>query len=109
MSINSSHILRMAKALIQRPENWCQQAYALDAEGHRVPSNSPDAVRWCAYGATMKANEFNAGIDKPYHWLREAAMKLYHVGPAYVNDGKNHLAVLMVYDLAIKLAEEAND
>ena len=34
---------------------WCQSSWALDAEGGRVMSHSPEACRWCAGGAVSKA------------------------------------------------------
>jgi hypothetical protein len=47
--------LKVAEALGD-PDTWCQGAEARDADGHRVHYDSPDAVRWCAYGHACRIN-----------------------------------------------------
>lgn len=51
-------ILVAARAMIEKPENWCQHYVALDANGKPVDSNDRRAVRHCAAGALWAIASF---------------------------------------------------
>lgn len=49
---------QQAAALLRR--GWTQRGYAFDAAGRSVSATSPDAIRWCLYGALHAV-----GADRP--------------------------------------------
>lgn len=50
-------LLMDAKALIAKPECWCQRTFANDTFGRKVAWHSPAACRFCAYGAVLSAGQ----------------------------------------------------
>ena len=97
--------LRAARALIARPEHWCQGSFGRNADGLAVPANSVDAVRWCLMGALAKD-----GLP-PRSAVTLALVAALPPGqnPASLstyNDQVTHEEVLALFDRAIA-AEEA--
>lgn len=61
-------ILTEAKGYVE--QGWCQGVYAQDENGHSVESQSPQAVRWCLYGAISKASEITVIDPDTFNFLR---------------------------------------
>lgn len=81
-----------ARALIEDPDHWCQNASACRADGSQCPTRSPEAVCWCATGACFACD----ANDTP---LREVP-GVFH-GLAYYNDTRTHQDVLDLFTYAI--------
>jgi hypothetical protein len=47
-------VLKKARALISKPENWCKGTTALDERGQNVSSDSDFACRWCMWGSLRR-------------------------------------------------------
>ena len=94
--------LREAKALIEDPERWCQNHYALDADGNSVRMLGQKAVRWCAIGACVRV-----GLDMDVLY----DIVLPDKPLSEINDDDGHAAVMALFDRAIELAasEESGD
>jgi hypothetical protein len=97
-------ILISAKALIQRPQDWAQGAFARNIVGTPVPPNSDRAVKWDSRGAINKLvaiTDVNNGLATLF--LTRA------MGGDVVarNDYCSHGEVMEAFDLAINLAAVA--
>ena len=57
MKDSTTKILEKARSIIEDKKNWTKGAMALDAAGRDVLSSSPQACRWCASGAIVRATE----------------------------------------------------
>lgn len=96
-------VLKAAREIISAPEHWCQGATARDADGVKTYPADPDACRWCAYGALLKAaGNFRAADDGP---LLLAAQLPRGVGIGVFNDSHEHAEVIAVFDKAIETEE----
>ena len=114
-----------ARALIADPVNWLQDINAVDSVNGEIDPTDPEACKFCANGAVMRAFNFsvNHAVDdnnyRLYHlyyaatnYLNAAAITLFpqyagDVAPAVVvNDGKQHKDVLAVFDKALELARK---
>lgn len=101
----AADVLRMARALVERPELWTQGAYSRDADGVGDPDKVNIVCR-CAEGAIMDAyaeDEVAAGTTA-WSILQEI------VGDQSIptwNDapGRTHTEILAAFDLAIGLAD----
>ena len=84
-------VQRGAAVLLRiRDNQWTQKYYAVDKAGGNVQADAGTARRWCAIGATMRADGGVAG-DR----LEEAYRKLAGVNLAVANDdGANRRAVV---------------
>lgn len=118
-----SELLRQAKALIEKPENWCREHYAMNEGRACNLFDSPTPTQYCAEGARMKvcrefrktksdlhqleaciiSGQASVGMSQ---FLKEAALQLYNQDLVYVNDNYGHSAVMRCYDIAIELAEK---
>ena len=94
-------ILKVARALIEKPENWTQGTNARGKSGNPVICTGNAAVCWCAHGAITRAAK---GV-----WYGEADRALTrqcppNVGYIYFNDtpGRTHPEVLALFDKAIE-------
>lgn len=100
----ASEILRAGKARIQDPKNWCKGTFMRDSEGKGFADGGLQSpVQWCALGAVM------GSLGKGKDYLCRAARSLFispWISPANVNDRLGHNCVMMMYDAAIKMAEE---
>jgi hypothetical protein len=99
-------ILRAARALIDAPEKWTQDAYRRDAEGNKCKPAA--AVCWCAEGAILAASDDSVLMMN--RWRAEDLLTAAAPGAiAIFNDapGRTHAEVLAAFDRAIELAETA--
>lgn len=111
MSHIEVNILRSARKLIERPENWTKGTVARDALGFPVPALSKEAACYCAFGATMVIEGPGRITDAPIY-LDDAAKVLsagLHDFVSYFNDddATKHSDILALFDKAILLAEES--
>lgn len=97
-----SEILRKAKALIDTPEKWIQEAYAVNDKGWEVELSNPSACKFCSLGAIHRINDDNDDAhDATFDYLKNA-MGTYVDG---YNDTHTHAEVMAKWDEAISLAE----
>lgn len=109
-----SEILKAAKAVIEKPENWTQNFYAKDAEGFDVMGNDSLATCFCSLGAIQKIVNYN---DHPGHGtspneaksavelLNKVTKELSGMLMASFNDVATHDGVMEAWDKAIAQAE----
>lgn len=105
-------ILVRAKEKIVNPYNWTQGTTARTADGRPCESTFPDAVQFCALGATESAtvelgyarlHSYEANrilqdcIRKPGDWEAPNYISTY-------NDSHTHSEVLAIFDKAIVAA-----
>lgn len=99
--------LRQARERIKHPANWTVGALARNIQNTPVSSESPTAVRWCAIGALGGSGD-EPSLER--HFLKRAVQQL--IGREQTvesfNDFSYHLDVMKMYDIAIRLAEEAD-
>lgn len=96
--------LREAYELIRDESRWCQRAQAVNADGWPVPPRRPEAVRWCASGALIRAHI--SGDEQMALWrATDALFPEVGVGisPAIVavNDTLGHAAVMQIFEKAL--------
>jgi hypothetical protein len=105
---STADILREARALIDTPEKWTQDAEARDADGNEVLYNDPSATCFCAIGAMSRAaDEYSPSRETRI--LRRAVFgDVWRPIPSW-NDAPetSHADVLEAFDRAITLAEQA--
>lgn len=105
-------ILRAARKLIEQPEAWTQEMFALNADGIAENPGSNEACKWCSIGAVIAAS----GSTVHHDWetlpgmalLATKGMHVAKVGNiAKWNDtpGRRHSTVLRAFDRAIEFAE----
>lgn len=94
------NLLKRARARIANPENWCQGVSAMDKNGDRVWTRSPDAVKWCALGALAASTDTDAEFRLASTALNAAAMLLCQPNMVALNELTDHETVLKMYDLA---------
>ena len=101
-------IIKDARNLIAKPENWTQGVCARDIDGNEIGIDSPRAVCWCSLGALEKVGEDVAGVEwyVLLHFL-EKEIGFGHV--ATFNDSHTHEEVLAMFDKAIAILESDND
>lgn len=93
--------LKKARALIEKPENWCQNSMAQNAEGAYVPVQSVHACKFCAIGAIDRADHQSVVGAMAEFVLGHAAHIKFGLSAFGVNDKLGHEAVLAMYDAAI--------
>lgn len=99
-------ILRRAKQLISKPENWTTKKLARNPRGEACGYYKPDAVRFCAQGALLRAaRELDGWGD-----YAGASIILSDSTPSknaiILNDQGPHEAVLAMFDRAITTAAD---
>ena len=99
-------ILKVAKAVIEDPKHWIQGDFAKDSSGISVSARYSHAVCFCALGA-LRSVVAHKDIHRPYIYLCEAANNLGYNSIPEANDEGGHAEVMGMYDVAIKLSEEA--
>jgi hypothetical protein len=97
--------LRKAKAMIEKPNAWCQNTAARDVQGKKVLATDEHACRYCVMGALMVVAEGPLGVMLSD--LAEAFAR--PIGGAHVaiwNDDANRTQadVVRVFGEAIALA-----
>lgn len=99
-------LLMDAKALIQKPENWCKRAFARDAYGDSVGVNNSRACRFCPKGALLNRNM--GAPPKPY--LLAYDILSDSAGRDIVNhndaDETTHPMIMRLFNKAIRRAKE---
>ena len=103
--------LKKARKLIEKPENWCQGAFARDGRGAATDVGSRDACRWCARGAIRENTRDNWMLESlAFEALVLAVPKGTSMNsPVLFNDepGRKHAAVLRLFDKALAKLEAA--
>jgi hypothetical protein len=97
-----SQIIKRAYKLIEHEENWTQVAMARRADSDYVPVNSPDAVRWCALGALLKAGDPGNPYCEARQALENDAHEHGHFTITEANDRSTHKAVLNAFKRVYK-------
>ena len=97
-------ILKAARDLIAKPENWTKGAFARSAKGNRVRAAYKGAVCFCSIGALMKVKgeDYTDAINFLRRELPDGSM-----GIMAFNDSHSHAEVLDLFSKAITAAEEA--
>lgn len=95
--------LREARKLIER--GWCQDAYALDANGDEIRENDPSAVCWCASGALLVDLNHPDPIVHRARMMFRRAIKNDFIPGWNDRPGRTQAEVLAAFDKAIELAE----
>lgn len=100
-------ILKAARDLIAKPENWTQGAYAKRSDGRETLPSDPDAVCFCSVGAIFKAGSSEFGFSEI---MPKEIRDAFGVGRenhlVRLNDGSTHSEVLDLFSKAISSAEE---
>jgi hypothetical protein len=97
-----TELLQRARRRISDPGRWTQAFAARDEFWCPCGPAEDDARAWCAVGA-LRAEVADLGwpltrIGQAYTRLHEAA----GAAPEDVNDGRDHAAVLAMFDAAIR-------
>lgn len=104
--MKASEVLKAAKALIEREENWCIGNFARDKNDEPTRFDDPEACKFCARGALLRVAVHN-DYGRANELLIEAVPSKLYGGVASFNDAKGHADVLKLYDKAIRLALKA--
>lgn len=102
---STAEILKAARKLIEKPENWTQGAFARDGKG-RSESISR-ASCFCIIGAIAKVARTNLGSPVPQPVLKALGFTA-HCRLAQFNDSATHSEVLDLFSKAIAAAETAS-
>ena len=99
-------LLKDARNLIAKRENWTQDDFAKTADGNGVYSKSDEAVCWCSLGALTKSSPPDE--DKQIKNLAKLLLSEAMDSPITTfNDSHTHEEVLAAWDKAIELAKAA--
>lgn len=107
--MTAREILEKAREKIARPENWCRGALARDAKRRSVRPETPEACRWCVFGAVQAATNVNANpaaLDA-FRLLNDAARPSQGMDNFNDNYRHSHADILALFDRAIALSEKA--
>ena len=94
-------IIARARALIATPGTWTQGEFARDANGEPVNWRSPDAERFCLWGALNRAAYEMTGNKRQSITLADraaAALRDGRTSLSGVNDRGSHSDVLRLFD-----------
>jgi hypothetical protein len=96
-------ILHRARALLDDPRRWTRRAAARDAQGLNCQATDERAVRFCAYGALLRAAfDVTGDAGQAAMLARAAEMSIMPDRRiALVNDRVSHRAVLRLIDQAL--------
>lgn len=98
--MKTSEVLKQAKSLIDTPDKWTQENFALSENDIPVDYDSPEACRFCAIGAVWRCDVQGSGAERT---LRNA---IHGYSIVEFNDNSAHDQVMAAFDLAIKIATE---
>jgi hypothetical protein len=101
---STAEILRAARERIADPERWCQGYYARDPNGAEVEPDDVQACKWCAVGSLCLEVPWR---DEAHLYLVTAAIEVGTTTTA-INDGRDHSAVMALFNRAIELAEASS-
>lgn len=107
--MTTKEILVAARKRIEKPANWCQKIFSADSAGRYVPSDRPEATRFCAGGAMFKVCDGNKtaqwqDVETAMGLLGEYAVERGFTGPSDLNDKTDHVTVMKMFDNAIARA-----
>ena len=101
-------VLKEARELISKPENWTQGASARDSYRVSCESSALRATCWCATGAILKTRTMAA--YRFYEPLLETLSAMGQVvGIPRFNDSNTHRAVIKLFDDTIARLEEEEE
>lgn len=110
------------KALIDTPEKWGKQKFAMNAEGEEVDLQGDDVCKFCSAGALsraiydhdkrngvtshrlVRAAEFTRAMDVLESQITDHAWRIYEESinnMTYFNDSHTHAEVMALWDSAI--------
>lgn len=103
--MKTSELLKDAKQVISKPENWTQGVYARDSDDKEIRPERTDACKFCMYGALRRNG---GGFFSATEFLLLAVKEQCATDIVSYNDDpdRKHEEVMEVFDKAIKLAEE---
>ena len=104
-------VLQISKSKLQKEDNWCKNATALDKNNNKVSPTSKDAVKFCSLGIirnVLSSERYHICFSDVYSVLETATISKFKTinSPTLVNDGLGHKAVIDIYDEAIKIIDE---
>lgn len=107
--MNPVEVLKKAREIIAKEENWAQHVFAANEKGESVPDYSSDACKFCSLGAISKA----VGSDDEYHITnfvtytnaKRLLMSAIDEHIAVFNDTHTHEEVIAAFDKAIEIGE----
>ena len=108
-------VLIKALELIQDQDHWTQYAFARDRQGRMISPQSPDAVKFCAFGAIECASgikPLSPGWNEYTSYLNAVAANLFNESMVMVNDDNGNTAevhnrVIQIYEEAIRNATDS--
>ena len=109
--MTASEVLRKARALIEKPENWTQRVRARDANGFETGVLAPTAAAWYSDGALgevccrAEQKTWFQDMRAAQAQLDRAAQELGSKTYVGFNDTHTHAEVLSLFDRAIAAAE----
>jgi hypothetical protein len=98
-------VIETARALIATPQTWTQGEFARDASGNPVSWRSPEAARFCLWGALNRAAYDMTGDRRQSITLADHAARALRNGVTSLsgtNDKGTHADVLAVFDTYLK-------
>lgn len=108
--MTASEVLRKARALIEKPENWTQGVEARNVHGEDVSVLSHEACRWSLIGAVRyvvcSGDSYDSELSRAARQALRKAGGMALLSDAYdFNDTHTHAEVLSLFDRAIAAAE----
>jgi hypothetical protein len=105
MSTEVARVLREARALIDKPEKWCQEVDALTADGDECDARRPEAKCRCISGAIAAVSDPKSSAPTDAAW--SLLWNAVDGNPVDWNDakGRTHADILAAMDRAIASAE----
>jgi hypothetical protein len=104
-----THIIREARSLIADPDCWTEGQLATTAAGGSCDPWGPHAVRFCAFGALIKAAYgMSKDRDLAMHFAQSATAAMFGPGGSNpeqlfeINDDEGREAVLELFDKSLE-------
>lgn len=102
---STAEILKAARKLIEKPENWTKGAFARSACKGRVRPKYKGAICFCSIGALQRVSEGSYG--DAIGFLKRELPEGFH-GIMEFNDKSTHSEVLDLFSKAIAAAEASS-
>ncbi len=102
--MNTLTLLKEARKVIAKPDNWTQGANARDEYGDTVSTVSSDAVCWCWLGSLVRVS---GGDDEARYTAQLALQEDLHGCITATNDSHTHTEVMKAFDFTIARLEKA--
>lgn len=106
---STAEILKAARKLIEKPENWTQGVYAKDNLDRGISPYSANAKCFCTVGALFRAG---GNLSSFHGKLPVKILDAFGVPNAgemiWVNDSSTHSEVLDLFSKAIAAAEASS-